>query len=203
MAKLSKQAKENLITSAINKLFLDKFKDLDNKTSELIKEVLSGCKHYMEAKQSLQSLSAKARDCISVNGYTACEITNPTISIRYRLGVNQIIKTERHVYYPRTVDGEKVYCYKVTDDKFTSRAGELQLDSDHDLFDKAKELRDEYKELFSLIGDVEKVVNSVSTDNQLKDLSPELYEMLPKSITTTTLMPAESLCRVNELLQKK
>jgi len=204
MSKLSKAAKTDLINKSVTVLFLDKFKELDEKTSSLIAEILNSHAPYVSAKQKISDLSKEERATIYLgHNYRVCEIDSHSIYAKYCYNGKQIRISERSYHYPRTTSGTETLAYRVESDSFCADHGRLSVLKGSAYAENAIALRDEYKELFSLISDVEKVVMSASTAKQLQELSPALYDMLPKTAVSTALILAESLCRVNEMLAGK
>lgn len=192
MSKLSKAAKTDLINKAITVLFLDKFKALDEKTSALIAEILNSHAPFVSAKQKIADLSKEERATIYLgHSYSVCEIESPSVYAKYYYSGKQIKVSERSYHYPRTTVGTEVLAYRVESDSFCADHGRLSVLKDCANAEKAKALRDEYKNLFSLIADVERVIMSASTAKQLQDLSPALYECCQK------LPPARQLFLLN------
>jgi len=204
VSKLSKQVKTELIERAINVLFLEKFKELDKKTSEIISAVFNEYQPFVTAKQKISELSNDEKSTLYFgHKYTAGKISTPSTAAKYVFGGQAIKQSDRAQTYPRTMFGVEMLTYRVNGDNFSADHSELSIGRENQFYADAEKLRDEYKELFSLINDVERVVMTASTAKQLQDLSPALYEMLPKTSASTALIPAESLCRVNELLAGK
>lgn len=204
MSKLSKQVKSDLIKRAVNVIFLDKFKALDGETSALIEKALTSYPPYLSAKSKVESMTADERDTVYL-GYchTISKITTPGTESNFYLNDKYIVRSERSIRYPRTNKGVRVMTHRMDGKNFTTDHDRIAIDSDHPLRKDAEALRDKYNDLFSLIGDIEKVVNSANTSKQLQELSPQLYSMLPKTAAANALIPAESVCRVNELLSGK
>lgn len=204
MSKLSKAVKLDLINRAATTLFFDKLKALGEKTGLLIEKVVNSHEPFKSCNDKLSQMSDDERKCLYFgNSYDVNKIENPCTQVNYYLGEKKLIQSKRLHSFPETEKGVRVRTYSIESEHFQTDGSRLSIKQSSPFFEEAKSLRDEYKAIFKLINDIEQVVSSVSTAKQLEDLSPQLYAMLPNKAVSTALIPADSLCRVNELLSGK